>query len=85
MFTSRNTIQSQANSIYGKLDASARSQAVTCSRDLGLLDRLKTGFFSFHPIGRMPFQLTRDGIVRAQVGRGTGVRVPAMPVLGRPQ
>jgi hypothetical protein len=30
----------------------------------------------------MPFQLDRDGIVRAQVSRGTRVRVPAMPVQG---
>jgi LuxR family transcriptional regulator, maltose regulon positive regulatory protein len=38
MFLSRNTIKSQANSIYRKLGASTRSQAVTRSRDLGLLD-----------------------------------------------
>ena len=39
MFLSRNTIKSQANSIYRKLGASSRSQAVSRSRDLGLLDR----------------------------------------------
>ena len=38
MFLSRNTIKSQANSIYRKLGASTRSQAVTRLRDLGLLD-----------------------------------------------
>jgi LuxR family transcriptional regulator, maltose regulon positive regulatory protein len=38
MFLSRNTVKSQANSIYRKLGASSRSQAVTRSRDLGLLD-----------------------------------------------
>jgi len=38
MFLSPNTIKSQANSIYRKLGASTRSQAVTRSRDLGLLD-----------------------------------------------
>jgi LuxR family transcriptional regulator, maltose regulon positive regulatory protein len=38
MFLSRNTIKSQANSIYRKLGASTRSQAVARSRDLGLLD-----------------------------------------------
>jgi LuxR family maltose regulon positive regulatory protein len=35
---SRNTIRSQAMSIYQKLGASSRSQAVTRSRELGLLD-----------------------------------------------
>jgi LuxR family transcriptional regulator, maltose regulon positive regulatory protein len=39
LFLSRNTIKSQANSIYRKLGASSRSQAVTRSRELGLLDR----------------------------------------------
>ena len=39
MFLSPNTIKSQANSIYRKLGASTRSQAVTRSRDLGLLDQ----------------------------------------------
>jgi LuxR family maltose regulon positive regulatory protein len=39
LFLSRNTIKSQANSIYRKLGASTRSQAVARSRELGLLDR----------------------------------------------
>jgi LuxR family maltose regulon positive regulatory protein len=39
MFLSPSTIKSQANSIYRKLGASTRSQAVTRSRDLGLLDQ----------------------------------------------
>jgi LuxR family transcriptional regulator, maltose regulon positive regulatory protein len=39
MFLSPNTIKSQANSIYRKLGASTRSQTVSRSRDLGLLDR----------------------------------------------
>jgi LuxR family maltose regulon positive regulatory protein len=38
MFLSPNTIKSQANSIYRKLGASTRNQAVARSRDLGLLD-----------------------------------------------
>ena len=38
MFLSRNTIKSQANSLYRKLGASTRSQAVTRSRELGLLE-----------------------------------------------
>jgi LuxR family maltose regulon positive regulatory protein len=38
LFLSRNTVKSEANSIYRKLGASSRSQAVSRSRDLGLLD-----------------------------------------------
>jgi LuxR family transcriptional regulator, maltose regulon positive regulatory protein len=38
MFLSRHTIKSEANSIYRKLGASTRSQAVTRSRELGLLE-----------------------------------------------
>ena len=38
MFLSRNTVKSQAYSLYRKLGASTRSQAVTRSRELGLLE-----------------------------------------------
>jgi len=38
MFLSRHTIKSQAKSIYRKLGTSTRSQAVTRSRELGLLE-----------------------------------------------
>ena len=38
MFLSRNTVRSQAMSLYRKLGASSRSQAVTRSRELGLLE-----------------------------------------------
>jgi LuxR family transcriptional regulator, maltose regulon positive regulatory protein len=38
MFLSPNTVKSQAMSIYRKLGASSRNQAVTRSRELGLLD-----------------------------------------------
>jgi LuxR family maltose regulon positive regulatory protein len=38
LFLSRNTIKSEANSIYRKLGASSRSQAVSRSRQLGLID-----------------------------------------------
>jgi LuxR family transcriptional regulator, maltose regulon positive regulatory protein len=38
LFLSRNTIKTEANSIYRKLGVSTRSQAVTRSRELGLLD-----------------------------------------------
>ena len=38
MFLSRHTIKSQAYSLYRKLGASSRSQAVTRARELGLLE-----------------------------------------------
>jgi LuxR family transcriptional regulator, maltose regulon positive regulatory protein len=38
-FVSRNTIKSQALSIYRKLGASSRSQAVDRAREIGLLER----------------------------------------------
>jgi LuxR family transcriptional regulator, maltose regulon positive regulatory protein len=38
LFLSRNTIKSQAVSIYRKLDASSRNHAVARSRELGLLE-----------------------------------------------
>ena len=38
MFLSPHTVKSQAMSIYRKLGASSRNQAVTRSRELGLLD-----------------------------------------------
>jgi ATP-dependent transcriptional regulator len=38
LFLSRHTIKSQANTIYRKLGACSRSQAVTRSPELGLLE-----------------------------------------------
>jgi LuxR family maltose regulon positive regulatory protein len=38
LFLSRNTIKTQAISIYHKLDASSRSQAVARAREMGLLE-----------------------------------------------
>jgi LuxR family maltose regulon positive regulatory protein len=38
MVLSRHTIKSQAVSIYRKLDAASRSQAITRARELGLLE-----------------------------------------------
>jgi LuxR family maltose regulon positive regulatory protein len=38
LFVSRHTVKSQANSIYRKLSASSRSQAVAQARSLGLLE-----------------------------------------------
>jgi LuxR family transcriptional regulator, maltose regulon positive regulatory protein len=48
MFLSRNTIRSQVYSIYRKLGASSRNQAVTLSRELGLLD---DDHRTYHPTG----------------------------------
>jgi LuxR family maltose regulon positive regulatory protein len=42
MFLSPNTIKSQAMSIYRKLGATTRNQAVTRSRELGLTEGLIT-------------------------------------------
>jgi LuxR family transcriptional regulator, maltose regulon positive regulatory protein len=39
LFLSPHTVKSQASSIYRKLGACSRSQAVSRLRDLGLLDR----------------------------------------------
>ncbi len=38
LFVSRNTVKTQAISIYRKLDVSSRGPAVVAARDLGLLD-----------------------------------------------
>jgi LuxR family maltose regulon positive regulatory protein len=38
LFLSRNTIKSEAMSLYRKLGASSRNQAVARSRELGLLE-----------------------------------------------
>jgi LuxR family maltose regulon positive regulatory protein len=37
-FVSANTVKTQANAVYRKLDVRSRSEAVTCARELGLLD-----------------------------------------------
>jgi LuxR family transcriptional regulator, maltose regulon positive regulatory protein len=49
MFLSRNTIKTQANSLYRKLGASSRSQAITLARELGAPREITTG--SFTPSG----------------------------------
>ena len=41
MFLSRHTIKTQAISIYRKLDASSRAEAVARARDIGLLDEFR--------------------------------------------
>ena len=37
-FVSANTVKTQANAVYRKLDVSSRSEAVTCAPALGVLD-----------------------------------------------
>ena len=48
LFLSPHTVRTQAKSIYRKLGASTRSQAVTLAHELGLLEGLGTGSFSPH-------------------------------------
>jgi len=60
VFLSSNTVKSQAMSIYRKLGASTRSQAVARSRELGLLEG---GRPVFHPIGGMEVAPARGGMV----------------------
>jgi LuxR family transcriptional regulator, maltose regulon positive regulatory protein len=50
LFLSRNTIKSQAISIYQKLGVSTRSQAIARSRELGLLEGLRP---TRHPVRRV--------------------------------
>jgi LuxR family maltose regulon positive regulatory protein len=38
LHVSANTVKTQAHAVYRKLDASSRSEAVTCARTIGLLD-----------------------------------------------
>jgi DNA-binding CsgD family transcriptional regulator len=58
LFLSRHTIKSQANSIYRKLGASARSQAVTRAVNWDCW----TADGQFHPIGRMERAPPPDGM-----------------------
>ena len=50
LFLSPHTVRTQAKSIYRKLGASTRSQAVTLAHELGLLEGLGTGSFSPHSV-----------------------------------
>src|SRR5262245_31381400 len=54
MFLSRNTIKSEVASIYRKLGASSRSQAVARSRGLGLLEGLRRVFHAIRVDGTRP-------------------------------
>jgi LuxR family maltose regulon positive regulatory protein len=38
LYVSPNTVKTQAQAVYRKLDASSRSEAVVRARDLGLLE-----------------------------------------------
>jgi hypothetical protein len=73
MFLSRTMIKSQAMSVYRRLGACSRSQAVTRSRLLGLLE---AGRPVFHPIRRMEPAPARCGLVpTASGGPRTRARV----------
>jgi LuxR family maltose regulon positive regulatory protein len=80
LFLSPHTVKSQAMSIYRKLGASSRSQAVARSRELGLLEGLRPVFHSCWWPGRAIRcgALARTGIVGSALagkirpgGRGT--------------
>jgi len=47
MSLSRHTVKAEVTSIYRKLGAASRDQAVARARDLGLLDQLQEGFGGF--------------------------------------
>jgi LuxR family transcriptional regulator, maltose regulon positive regulatory protein len=46
LFVSRNTVKTQAISVYRKLDVSTRSEAIARARGLGLVDRAPSGEFT---------------------------------------
>jgi len=51
LFVSRNTVKSQAISIYRKLDASSRSEAIERAIELGLVDSPTSAASGFTPTG----------------------------------
>jgi len=51
LFVSRNTVKSQAISVYRKLGASSRSEAIERALELGLVDAPVTSSASFTPLG----------------------------------
>jgi LuxR family transcriptional regulator, maltose regulon positive regulatory protein len=51
LFVSRNTVKSQAISVYRKLDASSRSEAIERALELGLVDAPVASSSSFTPAG----------------------------------
>ena len=52
LFVSRNTVKTQAISVYRKLDASSRSEAIDRATELGLVDA---------PLGSHGVEFTRSG------------------------
>jgi DNA-binding CsgD family transcriptional regulator len=66
LYLSPHTIKSQLTSIYRKLGASTRNQAVTRARELGLLEGLRPAFTSSH--GTTP-ALARGGLADDRRGR----------------
>jgi LuxR family maltose regulon positive regulatory protein len=51
LYVSRNTVKSQAISVYRKLDASSRSEAIERAVDLGLVDEPVSSASGFTPTG----------------------------------
>ena len=81
LFLSRHTVKSQATSIYRKLGATSRNQAVTRARELGLLEGLR-------PAGSGQADQGADREVGAQDQGGVGHELPGVteqPLLGIPQ
>ena len=54
LFLSRNTVKTQAISIYRKLDATSRSEAIERAVELGLVDSAPAAHGRVHPHGVMP-------------------------------
>ena len=70
LFVSRNTVKTQAISVYRKLDASSRSEAIERAIELGLVDApLAARGDRLHPLGMM--LMARRGI---QVGPMMGTQ-----------
>jgi LuxR family transcriptional regulator, maltose regulon positive regulatory protein len=51
LYVSRNTVKSQAISVYRKLDASSRSEAIERAVELGLVDEPVSSVSGFTPTG----------------------------------
>ena len=53
LFVSRNTVKTQAISVYRKLDVSSRSEAIARAAELGLVDGGRVASGRVHPLGMM--------------------------------
>ena len=66
LFVSRNTVKTQAISIYRKLDVSSRGDAVARAAELGLVETTHCGGSGFHP-----FRMMRRGLAGRRMTAGT--------------